>query len=289
LAVVANTEKLGKDDRRHLRDALAGAGHVDPEWIDVTGGSAATAATKKALKHGATTVLVCGGDGTVRAAAEAMVGTAARLAILPCGTANLLASGLGLPSTIDDVVDMLVAGGERRIDSATCNDRTFNVMAGVGFDVAMLGGAEDGKERLGMLAYIGSAVREARHRKTFALTVTVDGKRCFSGRSSCLLVGNAGRLKGGVVAFPGASSTDGLLHVAVVTATGLRQWGTLVTRVLIRRQRWSGQAQFASGAAITVKFEKKQRFELDGGVKSQAKRLEFESRPRSLTVCAPVS
>ncbi|MEI7546896.1 MAG: diacylglycerol kinase family protein [Actinomycetota bacterium] len=286
IAVVANTEKLLKRDRRELRESLAAAGCNSVRWYEVTGGSDASAAAAKALKHGAHTVLVCGGDGTVRAASEALVGTSAVLAVLPCGTANLLATGLGLPTGVADVVAAVVDGRSRRIDSAECNGRTFNVMAGVGFDVAMLSGAEAGKERLGFLAYVVSGVREARTRKRFHVTVTVDGTRFYSGRASCLLVGNGGRLKGGVEAFPGATPTDGRLHVAVVTAAGLRQWGSLAVSSLLRRQQWSNHARLAAGTTVTAVFTTSQRFELDGGVKTRSKRLEFVIRPRSLTVCS---
>lgn len=287
IAVVANSEKLTKRDRRQLRLALAEAGCDDVKWYDVGGGSDATAATKKAVKRGARTIVVCGGDGTVRAAAEAVVGTPVALAVVPCGTANLLVSGLGLPTDIEDVVAAIVGGSRRRIDSAECNGRTFNVMAGVGFDVAMLGGAEATKERLGFMAYVVSAVREARSRQRFQVTVTVDGKRFHSGRASCVLVGNGGRLKGGVEAFPDATPTDGRVHVAVLTAVGIRQWGGLAISTVLRRQRWSSHARLADGSTIVVEFRKRQRYELDGGVKQRTKRLEFVIHPRALTICVP--
>ncbi|MDO8391532.1 MAG: diacylglycerol kinase family protein [Actinomycetota bacterium] len=287
VAVVVNSEKLGKREQRALRLALTAAGCADVKWYDAPSGSRATAATKKALKRGARTVVVCGGDGTVRAAAEAVVGTSVALAIVPCGTANLLVSGLGLPTDIQDVVDTVVGGSRRRIDSAECNGRTFNVMAGVGFDVAMLDGAEASKERLGFVAYMLSGVREARSRKRFHVTVTIDGQRFFSGRASCVLVGNGGRLKGGVEAFPGATPTDGRIHVAVLTAIGIRQWSSLAISSVMRRQRWSAHARLADGSTIVAEFRTRQRFEMDGGVKQRAKRLEFVIRPRALTLCVP--
>ena len=54
-----------------------------------------------------------------------------------------------------------------------------------------------------------------------------------------MLIGNAGRLKGGIEAFPGATSTDGRLHVAVVTAVGFKGWGRLLIATVLRRQQWS--------------------------------------------------
>lgn len=287
VVVVANTEKIPKKEVRELEESLAAAGFAEVKTVTVQHGSDAKAAAAKAVKHGIGTVVVCGGDGTVRSAASALVGTRAALAVVPRGTANLFASGLGLPSDIDDVVGLIVRQERRTIDTATCNGDTFCVMAGVGFDVRMLDGAEDGKERIGTLAYVASGVRAARHRTLFKLTVSVDGDELFAGKASCVLVGNAGRLKAGIEAFPGASLTDGVVHVAIVTATGLRQWGGILAAAVVRKPEWSRNALLGEGRLITVDFAKKRQFELDGGVKTRAKRLEFKVRPRSLHVVAP--
>jgi diacylglycerol kinase (ATP) len=287
IAVVANTEKIVRKDVRRLRGALAAAGLTDVRWYEVEKGSESKAAAAKALKKGATTIVVCGGDGSVRAASVAMVGTDAALAVVPSGTANLFASGLELPTDIDDIVELIARGDRRSIDTGVCNGQAFNVMAGSGFDVDMLNDAEEKKEKLGTLAYVGAAVRETRNRKMFHAEVRVDDKNFYEGPASCVLVGNTGSLKGGVEAFPDASATDGRLHVAVVTATGVREWAHLMMTAVLRKQQFSGSAEIADGTEIVVKFDRKRPFELDGGVKGKEKKLEFEIRPRSLVVCAP--
>jgi len=287
IAVVSNTQKFVGKDVRRLRSSLGAAGFTDVLWYDVEKGSESKTAAAKALKKGATTILVCGGDGSVRAASEAMVGTDVALAVVPSGTANLFASGLELPSDIDDIVELIARGDRRSIDTGVCNDQTFNVMAGSGFDVALLDDAEETKEKLGTIAYVGAAVRETRNRKMFHAEVAVDDEAFYDGPASCVLVGNTGSLKGGIEAFPGASPTDGRLHVAVVTATGVREWAQLMLTAVLRKQQWSGSAEIGDGTEITVKFDRKRPFELDGGVKGKAKKLDFAIRPRSLVVCAP--
>jgi YegS/Rv2252/BmrU family lipid kinase len=266
---------------------LKRAGFGDARWYLIEKGSESKTVAKKALKRGAKTIVVCGGDGSVRAAAEAVVGTDTALAVVPSGTANLFASGLELPSDIDEIVELITRGDRRSIDTATCNGQTFNVMAGSGFDVAMLSDAEENKERMGTIAYVGAAVRETRSRKMFDAEVEIDGEPFFKGEASCVLIGNTGSLKGGVDAFPDASPTDGRLHVAVVTAVGMREWANLMFSAALRRQQLSKQSEIGEGTTVNVKFDGKRRFELDGGVKGKAKELDFEIRPRSLIVCAP--
>jgi diacylglycerol kinase (ATP) len=287
IAVIANTVKLTKKDAKLLRRALTEADFTDIEWIEIKKGSDAKSVAAKAVKHGVATIIVCGGDGTVRAASEAIVGTPTALAVVPAGTANLFASGLDLPTDIKEIVAGIARGDRRSVDTALCNGQTFNVMAGTGFDVAMLADAEESKEKLGTFAYVGAAVRETRHRKMFDAKITVDGNDFFDGPVSCVLVGNSGSLKGGVKAFPEATSTDGKLHVAAVSAVGMREWASLMVTAVMRKPHLSSNSEMADGTEILVKFDKKQRFELDGGVKTKAKKLEFKIRPRSLVVCAP--
>jgi YegS/Rv2252/BmrU family lipid kinase len=287
VAVVANTKKLAKADAGRLKDALRESGLDRAKWITIEKGSAATKATAKALDRGADVVLVCGGDGTVRAASQALVGADAALAVLPTGTANLFASAMNFPDDPTELVE-LIRGGERRtIDTGTCNGLTFNIMAGTGFDAAMIDSADDDKERLGMVSYLRAGVKQAREREAFEMRVAVDDKNVFEGSASCVLVGNIGTLKGGVEAFPDASPTDGVLDVAVVTATGLRAWTGLIVSAVRGRQHLTPHAKMWSGRSVSVRTDSKHRFELDGGVKGTAKKLDFQVVPGSLVVCAP--
>jgi YegS/Rv2252/BmrU family lipid kinase len=285
VAVVAHAEKLTGRSRKQLKQALDDAG-IDAPWFAVAKAKEAGAATRKALKGGADTVIVCGGDGTVRAASESLVGTDAALAVLPAGTANLFATGYSLPSDPAEIVELIVTGRRRKIDSACCNEQTFNVMAGTGFDAAMIDGADAKKDRLGMLAYVREGVRHARARDTFEATVDVDGNTLFEGPASCVLVGNIGTLKGGVEALPEASPIDGRLDVAVVTAAGLKEWASVLMSAVRHRQALSGHAHLGQGGEISVRLDGKRMYELDGGAKGKTDRLEFGVRPLSLTLCA---
>jgi len=287
IAVVAHKEKLSRSTEKALRGALVDAGVADVPWHSVPKARKTTAAARRAIDDGADVVMVCGGDGTVRAGAEALVGTDCALAVLPAGTANLFVNAMGLPSDPAEVVALAMSGARRTIDTGTCNDMTFNVMAGTGFDALMIDDADDSKERLGMIAYVRAGVQHARTGSSFDADVRVDGADFFSGAATCVLVGNLGKLKGGLDAFPDASPTDGRLDVAVVTAAGLRDWAGVLWSAARRRPQLSGHAHLGQGASITVKLDGKQLYELDGGSKGKLKRLQFDVRPMSLHVCAP--
>lgn len=289
IAVVVNSKKFSGKQAKALRAALNGIGESRPLWLEVEKGLAATKAARKAVAGKVSTVIACGGDGTVRATAEALVNTNARLAVVPAGTANLFATAFGLPSDVDDIARLIRSGSERTIDTGVCNGKTFVGMAGVGFDAAMIDSAEDGKERYGTLAYLRAGVRQAKRREPFPVNVTVDGTVFFEGAATCVLVGNTSTLRGGIRVFPDGSPTDGQLDLAVLTSGGLREWAGVLVAAVRHRQDASTHAQLGRGTAIVVTLDGKHRFELDGGVKGRAKSLEFDIEPQSLRVHAPQS
>ena len=289
VAVVAHREKLTKSTAGDLKSALAIAGLGDSLWLEVAKGSAAESAAREAIKDGAETIIVCGGDGTVRAAAAAVADTECALAVVPAGTANLFATGLDLPSKPQEIVELIIRGDRRTIDTGVCNGLRFAVMGGTGLDAAMIAQADDQKDSLGTWAYVKAGVKEARTSKSAKAKITVDGSLFFEGDVTCVLVGNLGRLKGGFIAFPDASPTDGVLDVAVLTASGLREWASVMVSAVRHKQDTSSHVHIGSGTKIKVRLAKKQPFELDGGSKGRTRKLDFRAAPSSLIVCAPVT
>jgi diacylglycerol kinase (ATP) len=299
LAIVHNEQKASPELLAELRGALEQAGFGGARWYGVAKGSRATRATKRALEEGADVVLAAGGDGTVRACAHALAGTGAALAVVPAGTANLFATALDLPSDPAEIAELLVAGDPAMLDLGSCNHQRFAVMAGTGYDAALMRAVDDGeKDRFGMSAYLWEGIREARRRRPLDVRVAVDGARWYNGPATCVLVGNLGKLKAGVVAFPDASPTDGVLEVGVLSAASLRDWARVAGRLVVRRPAASPFVHMARGARIDVVWAPKgtraqkargQRtpFELDGGAKGTARKLTFRCEPRALRVLVP--
>ena len=81
-------------------------------------GQDSLALTRRAVAAGASLVFAAGGDGTVRACAEALAGTGVPLAIVPLGTANLTARALGVPSQGGRAVEAGFGGRDHAIDLA---------------------------------------------------------------------------------------------------------------------------------------------------------------------------
>jgi diacylglycerol kinase family enzyme len=216
-----------------------------------------------------------------------MAGTGTRLAIVPAGTANLLATNLGIPKGIEEAVEVGLTGERRRLDVGRLNGERFGVMAGAGFDASMIRDANGTlKDRFGRAAYIWTGAHGLRA-KPFRARISIDGEAWFRGKASCILVGNVGRLFGGVEVFDRARPDDGRLDIGVVTAEGVAQWARTLARTAAGDPARSPFVRVTSGRAIDVKLDRKVLYELDGGDRTKAKKLKVRVEPEAVTVCVP--
>jgi diacylglycerol kinase family enzyme len=182
---------------------LAREGVTDPLWYEVAKSRKAPKYARRALAQGAEVLFVWGGDGTVQRCIDAVAGTQAVLAIVPAGTANLLAENLQIPADITEAVRVGLYGERRPLDTGSVNGEHFAVMAGAGFDARMIKEADRGmKSRIGRAAYLYAGARNLSARRVKA-AIDVDGSRFFTGRVSCVLVGNVSKILGGIEAFSG--------------------------------------------------------------------------------------
>jgi YegS/Rv2252/BmrU family lipid kinase len=288
VAVVAHAGKTLGGGLAELRRLLTAKGVGHPAWFEVRKSKFAPACVREALDGGADLLFVWGGDGMVQRCIDALGDAPVVLAILPAGTGNLLARNLDVPLDLEEAVDVGLHGARRTIDVGRVNGERFAVMAGTGFDALMIRDADRQlKGRLGRAAYVWTGAKHLRNLESFAVEVDVDGRRWFDGRAGCVLVGNVGKVFGGIEAFDDASPQDGLLELGVVTAQGAVQWVRALARTAVGSADDSKFVQTTKARKIRVRLDRKLPYELDGGDKKPKKRLKIDVEPSAVTVCVP--
>jgi diacylglycerol kinase (ATP) len=289
VAVVAHSGKSVGGGLVELRRVLEAAGVADPLWYEVPKSRKAPKRVKKALDEGAELVIAWGGDGTVQRCLDVLAGTGVPLAIVPAGTANLLATNLGIPDDIEEAVDTALHGARRAIDVGRMNGERFGVMAGAGLDAAMIRDADAGlKDRVGRIAYVWTGARNIGE-KPFKAKIKVDGSTWFADRTSCILVGNVGSLFGGVEAFDDARPDDGMLELGVVTAESRLEWARTIARTAVGTTAKSPFVQITRARTIEVELSRKVLYELDGGDREKVKSFAIEVEPGAVDICVPVA
>ena len=180
VCLIVNRQSGRRDGAEHqaaFRRALAGlAERVTIR--QVRNGRTITSAARAAVAEGFDTVVVAGGDGTVAAAAQALTGTDARLGVVPLGTFNFFARGLGIPEETDRALDVIHGGHARSVTLGEVNGQVFINNAGLGIYPAILLRREAVYRRWGRsrLAAYWSVIRTiATVYRPLTLRVTVDG------------------------------------------------------------------------------------------------------------------
>ena len=287
MAVVAHRKKSLGGGLDELRRRITDEGVGELLWFEVSKSRKAPAKARKAAKKGAELVFVWGGDGMVQRCVDALAGRGVTVAVVPAGTANLLASNLGIPADLAEAVRIGFSGRRRLLDLGRVNGEHFAVMAGVGFDAELIAGADRGaKDRLGRLAYVRSGLRQVRG-SAAPVRIKVDGTTWFSGEASCVLLGNVGKITGGIQAFDDARPDDGWLEVGVATSSGALEWARTLGRMAVGRSDKSPFVRITRARKVDVGLDVPMRYELDGGARDPVTRIKARAVPGAITICVP--
>ncbi|TAJ28656.1 MAG: diacylglycerol kinase family lipid kinase [Reyranella sp.] len=217
--------------RRGLVDAVLGRVRAEGWTVDVVETEAAGDARRLAEACDATrygVIAVAGGDGTINEVVNGLAARAASappLAIVPLGTANVLAHELGLHATAAAVARTMTGGREVLMHPGTASGsgapRCFSLMAGAGFDAKVVAGVTSTlKRRWGKGAYVWRSMIEARRYRPVRYAVEIDGKTY---EAASVIVTHARHYAGPYVVAPDASLGDRLLHVCLFERWGWMQ------------------------------------------------------------------
>jgi len=290
---------VAEEERRH--------GWGGSRWYETGGADFGRGAAEDALADEPAVVIVAGGDGTLRAVAEAVYESGIPIAVLPAGTGNLLARNLGMPlADVEGSVAAAFSGQTRAVDVGIAeledddgrrSAHAFLVMAGIGLDAEMAENTSAlAKKHLGWLAYVTPIARSIIANRLFHVDYRVDRGRVRSTRAHTIIVGNCGTLTGNMLLIPSAVIDDGLLDVVMMRPKGRFGWARIGTRLTLqgiaRRSRLSRRMfrhapdlqalAYAQGRQFEARFETPHGIELDGDSFGSIVRARISVRPGAL-------
>ncbi|CAO1649156.1 NAD(+)/NADH kinase [Salinibacterium sp. NSLL150] len=314
VAVVYNPIKVDLAKLKKMVTAAAKAADwAAPIWFSTTVKDAGQNVTGSAIRRGATVVIAAGGDGTVRAVAEALGGSGVAMAVVSAGTGNLLARNLELPTnSIRDSIELAFHGADHAIDLGMVeivrdnNDHekhAFLVMAGLGLDARMIKNTSTKlKKAVGWLAYVDGIARSIPELRPVKLRYSVDGGPNRSLSAHTVIIGNCGSLPGGLLLLPEAQPDDGILDMAALVPRGRFGWlniwnkiawenGVLRKSVIGRRiidlSKDVRDVRYAKGSDLNMIVDTPEEFQLDGDDFGLAKSVHAWVEPGALIMRVP--
>ena len=242
-----------------MRQVRAEGWTVDLVDTEAVGDARRLAETCDAKRYAV--IAVAGGDGTIN---EVVNGLAQRgegapalapaLAIVPLGTANVLAHELGLSFEAAAIARTMVAGRALLVrPGEACNGgapRCFSLMAGAGFDAKVVAGVSALlKRRFGRGAYVWRSMIETRRYRPVRYAVEIDGVRY---EAASVIVTRGRHYAGPYVVAPLATLSDPLLHVCLFERWGRSHTLRFGLALLMGRLPRAGGYRVISGREVKV-------------------------------------
>jgi diacylglycerol kinase (ATP) len=247
----------------------------------------AAEAARRAVAENTGLVVAWGGDGTVNDVARELVGTSVPLAIVPGGSGNGLARGLGIPLRLPAALHVALHGSLRDIDTGLAGSRPFFNIAGIGLDGSIAHRFNLAGSRRGLRKYLEACWLELRAFQPTAYAITADGEPWFAGDAHLVAIANGPQYGHNACIAPDAAFDDGWFDVVVVPDA--TPW-----RVLRHGWRLFGQSVCAvpgvrvrRARRVDVRVREPRLMHLDGEVHPVDAGESFAIRPQSLRVRVP--
>ena len=252
-------------------------------------GDDARIAVERALLEGADLIGACGGDGTVMEVASALMGKDTPMAILPCGTANLLACELAIPQDLFQAASLVTSESSviRAIDIGRIGNRHFALRLGIGHEARKVELADrEMKDRLGVLAYSVAALMALDEPLQTLYRLDLDDQ-VFEVEGFSCMVANAGSFGvEGISYSPNIRIDDGLFDVFVLSEFNPQ---TVISALKhIFTGEYNGEEGFFYHSASRIKIETStpQKVHVDGELWGETP-VEVQVIPHAIRVLTP--
>ncbi len=269
MRLVVNGKSAGDPALRSAVGQLRGTGHQLEVRVTWEHGDAARYAAE-AVSAGLDVVIAAGGDGTINEVAGGMLSAdespKTALAVVPYGTANDFATGIGILNGDPLKAMQLAAEGDATpIDIGKVNGRIFvNVTSG-GFGAEVTANTPPQmKNALGGAAYSLMGIVTAAKMNPYECRFTVPDGTVYEGLLLLMAVGNGRQCGGGYQVTPNAILNDGLLDVVAIHDAKLQQLGMVLNELLDLTAESNQFVTYKQVPAFSLESSRPLQLNLDG-------------------------
>ncbi len=235
-------------------------------------------------QHQPDSIVAIGGDGTLMLCADLLKHTGTPLGLIPGGSANGMATELGIPEDVDEALKIIGAGHSIDADMLSFNggeDHGLHI-SDVGMNANLVQEFEEG-ERRGFLGYAQGVISQLKNPEQFQARLLLDQKEI---KASCYMVAfaNASRYGTGALLTKEGKLDDGLFEVYVLKELNLAGIAGQFLDILPEDQEYFDVYQVSTAEVI---LDQPQSFQIDGELKPETSSVSVEVVPGCLKLIVP--
>lgn len=255
---------------------------LDCTLLKTTGKNDSEAIQEEIDSFNPTVVVAGGGDGTVKLVAEELLGSSIKLGILPLGSANGLATELGIPEEWQANLDLIKKIKTIEIDAIRVNGELCLHLSDVGFNADLIKEFEKEGTR-GKLGYAISFIKQLGKRTSSTFQIEVDNKS-YTYDAEMIVIANASKYGTGALVNPRCDMQDGLLEICVFMPLPWYKFFHLTWHSFIGRLEESEYFAIHQGRSVTITSKKSRTLQVDGEVLGKTQKVEAEVMKGALEI-----
>lgn len=227
-------------------------------------------------------VIAVGGDGTVKLAAEALIGTDIPLGILPAGSANGMAAELGIPNDANEALHIVTGDIIKKIHLVKVNDEYCIHLSDMGFNAFLVKHFEDAAGR-GWWSYAKACWKVLWKQRQFNIRLRVAGST-LDRKATMVVIANATRYGTGAVINPVGRLDDDLFEVILLKKISL---GELYKMMVSHAPYDSRKTECLQVSEMHIETKKGMHFQVDGEYRGKRNKITASIVPESLHLIVP--
>jgi YegS/Rv2252/BmrU family lipid kinase len=230
-------------------------------------------------------IVAVGGDGTCNLVAQTIVNTDKLMGILPLGSANGLATELGIPKNLNDALQLLITGKVKTIDTILINNMLCLHIRDIGLNARVIKRFEEDQIR-GIYGYTKHFFKELWGSRPFKVDLITGGKKTKK-KAHVVAIANASRYGTGVIINPNGKMDDGEFEVVIVKPYPFFGLFSLAAAIFMGYLDKIKYAEIKNCKSVLLFKNKKQLLHIDGEIIEEAEKIEAKINPTSLKVIVP--
>ncbi|MGB8190882.1 MAG: YegS/Rv2252/BmrU family lipid kinase [Chitinophagaceae bacterium] len=228
-------------------------------------------------------VIAVGGDGTIKAVAENLVGSHISLGIIPAGSANGMARELGLPVELEKNLDIILHGEMKKMDVVQINDKEISIhLSDIGLNALLIKYFERNKGR-GKWGYFKAIFRTLWDKQLMDVHISANGVDTRR-KAFMIVLANASKYGTGALINPQGDLYDGEFELIIVKRLALAE---LIKMLIQHREFNPNKIDIIKVKEVTLTTTKKAYFQVDGEYRGKTTSIRASILPAKLNIMLP--